>query len=237
MDDPAIGAGSWLREHPLAFVEDLEVPELDEVDYHHFSRSLRLRDGEPISVSDGRGRWRPAHLGRVVEASGPIVETDQPAWPITVAFAPVKAQRPEWIVQKLTELGVDHIVPLRTERSVVRWDADRAGRQSERWAKTIREAAMQCRQVRLPSFDPVTDIGTMLSQYPHAALADPEGRPVGESDRTLLIGPEGGWGVGERLGGELRSLPGGILRAETASIVAAAMLVHIRKSGPFTLGG
>ncbi len=237
MAEASLGNEAWLRAHPLVFVDHLDTPVLGDEDYHHLTRSLRLKDGSAISVSDGQGRWCRGRLGAVVEAAGPVVEVGRPTWPIAVAFAPMKAQRPEWIVQKLTELGVDHIIPLRTERSVVRWDADRAGRQTERWVKTIREAAMQSRQVRLPTFEPVSDVHAVLARHPYAALADPEGVPVGAGDRMLLIGPEGGWGAEERRGAGLRSLPGGILRAETACIVAATMLANLRNSHPFTLGG
>ncbi len=237
MVEQSIESARWLRAHPLVFVDDLDSPVLRDDDYHHLSRSLRLSDGSAISVGDGRGRWCPGRLAPMVEPTGPVVDAAHPRWPITVAFAPVKAQRPEWIVQKLTELGVDHMIPLRTERSVVRWDNDRAGRQQERWTKTIREAAMQSRQVRLPTFGPVSDVRTVLAEHPGAALADPEGGSVGHDDRTLLIGPEGGWGPDERSEVPLRSLPGGILRAETASVVAATILAAVRKSDPFTLGG
>ena len=59
---------------------------------------------------------RPTHQART-----------EPA--ITVAFAPTKGERPEWVTQKLTELGVDRIVPIQTGRSVVRWEGERgAGR-------------------------------------------------------------------------------------------------------------
>jgi 16S rRNA (uracil1498-N3)-methyltransferase len=235
--DPSVEQQRWLRSHPLVFVDDLDAPIMSDDDYHHLSRSLRLKDGAAISISDGRGRWRSGRLGPVVEVTGPVIESERRSSPITVAFAPVKAQRPEWIVQKLTELGVDHIIPLRTERSVVRWDQDRAGRQQERWAKTIREAAMQSRHVRLPTFDSVSDVRTVLARHPEACLADPDGPPVEEGDRMLLVGPEGGWGADEAGGAALRSLPGGILRAETACIVAATMLVNARNSPPFTLGG
>lgn len=237
MVESSIETARWLREHPLVFVDDLNSPVLRDEDYHHLSRSLRLSDGSAISVGDGRGRWRSGRLAPAVEPTGPVVDAERPRWPITVAFAPVKAQRPEWIVQKLTELGVNHMIPLRTERSVVRWDNDRAGRQQQRWEKAIREAAMQSRQVLLPTFGPVSDVRTVLAEHPEAAMADPEGRPVNDGDRMLLIGPEGGWGPDERSKVLLRSLPGGILRAETACVVAATMLVSFRNSDPFTLGG
>ena len=67
-----------------------------------------------------------------------------------MAFAPVKGERPEWVVQKLTELGIDRIVPLFSERSVVRWSGARGQATVERLRRVAREAAAQCRRVWLP---------------------------------------------------------------------------------------
>jgi len=86
---------------------------------------------------------------------GPAVVDEYPATEVTVAFAPTKGDRPEWVAQKLTELGVDRIVPLRTSRSVVRWEEDRAAKSVERLRRVVREAASQCRRARLPE---VTDV-------------------------------------------------------------------------------
>ncbi len=69
---------------------------------------------------------------------------------LTVGFALVKGERPELIVQKLTELGIDRIVPFVAERSVVRWDGDRAAGHVERLRRVAREAAMQSRRCWLP---------------------------------------------------------------------------------------
>ncbi len=74
---------------------------------------------------------------------------------LTVAFAPTKGERPEWVVQKLTELGIDRIVPLVSERSVVRWEGGRGQKAVERLRRVAREAAAQCRRVWLPE---ITDV-------------------------------------------------------------------------------
>ncbi len=70
--------------------------------------------------------------------------------PCTIAVAIPKHDRPEWLVQKPTELGVDRIVFLHAERSVVRWDGDRAERHLARLAAVAVEALMQSRRVWLP---------------------------------------------------------------------------------------
>jgi 16S rRNA (uracil1498-N3)-methyltransferase len=110
-------------------VGSLDVPELDAEDAHHLARSLRLRDGELVTVTDGRGKWRPCRFRRAgtrLDAEAPIGAVAAPDPLLTIGFAPVKGERAEWTVQKLTELGVDRIVPLHGARSVVRWEGARA---------------------------------------------------------------------------------------------------------------
>ncbi len=89
---------------------------------------------------------------------------------MTVAFSPVKGDRPEWAVQKLTELGVDRIVPLVAARSVVRWTGDRGAAVVERWRRVAREAAMQSRRAWLPAVEEAVAFGRAAA-WPGAALA------------------------------------------------------------------
>ena len=108
------------------FVADLDAPAVDESDRHHLERVLRLRLGERVTASDGAGTVRECIVrdGLVLEPASETVVEDRPAPPITIGFALTKGDRPEWVVQKLTELGVDTIVPFVAKRSVVRWDQD-----------------------------------------------------------------------------------------------------------------
>src|SRR4051812_13590544 len=113
--------------HAHAFVADLDAPELADDDRHHLERALRIRPGEEITVSDGAGGWRVCRLAAELEPVGEVQRDPKPAPALTVAVALTKGERLDWAVQKLTELGIDTIVPLAAARSVVRWDADRAG--------------------------------------------------------------------------------------------------------------
>ena len=124
-------------------MDDPGQPVLSDDDAHHLGRVLRLRDGEEVIAADGRGRWARA-LWRGMATLEPVsaesgvggdgsVQSEARAEPtLTVAFAPVKGERPEWVVQKLAELGIDRIVPLRSERSVVRWTGARGQASVER---------------------------------------------------------------------------------------------------------
>src|SRR5690606_33698018 len=108
---------------PLVFVDDLEHPELTVDDHHHLGRVRRLRRGDPVVIGDGRGSWRSGSFAdRVPQDLGPVHTAPPPAPAVGVGFALVKGQKPELVVQKLTELGVDRIVPFVAARSVVRWD-------------------------------------------------------------------------------------------------------------------
>ena len=214
---------------PHVLVADIEDPELDEAAIHHLARVRRLRDGDAITVTDGAGSWRAARLrGRGgVEVAGEIVRVPVPSPPITVAFALTKGDRPELVVQKLTELGVDRIVPFRAERSVVRWDETRADRHHERLVAVARGACEQARRCWLPVVEPVTDVAELARR---GAVRLDRG-PVSVSlDRPVVaVGPEGGWSAAEReLLAEHAGLGPHVLRAETAAITAGALLGAIR---------
>jgi 16S rRNA (uracil1498-N3)-methyltransferase len=216
------------------FVEDLESLDLDPDDDHHLRRVLRLRPGEVGTVSDGRGGWRDCVWtgapGVALTPEGDVVRDAAPAPAVTVGFALTKGDRPEWVTQKLTEVGVDVIAPFSAERSVVRWDAEKVLRQHERLARVAREAAMQSRRVWLPEVRPLTTFGGLLGDLgTGVALAQPGGGPPSVEAPALLVGPEGGFS-----GAELEDAPGTIglgptvLRAETAAVAAGLSLCWLR---------
>ncbi|HUY23582.1 MAG TPA: RsmE family RNA methyltransferase [Acidimicrobiales bacterium] len=223
------------------FVQDLDAPEVAPGDGHHLLQVLRLRPGEIVVASDGRGRWRPCVLAgaaagdrsvAVLEADGPVVATARPAPEVTVAFVPVKGERPEWAVQKLTEAGVDRIVVLRSARSVVRWEGDRAARAVDRLRRVAHEAAAQSRRAWLPEVDGVVsldELGSLLAPVP-LALAHPGGDPPSMRAPAVAVGPEGGWEASETAAGRpLVGLGPGVLRAETATVAVGLLLCALRQ--------
>ncbi|MEJ7584500.1 MAG: RsmE family RNA methyltransferase [Acidimicrobiales bacterium] len=216
---------------PHVFVIDLDRPVLEDGDRHHLSRVLRLRRGDPLTVSDGEGRWRAARFGSEIEPSGPLRSVPPSPPPITIAFALLKGERLDWVTQKLTELGVDEIRPFVAVRSVVRWDEAKAIVATQRLRKVAREAAMQSRRCRLPTVHPPGPWGGVAA-LPGAALAERDGGPVTLAHPTVLIGPEGGWAPEERAGGLPRvGLGPLVLRAETAAIAAGVLLTARRVPG------
>ena len=211
-----------------AFVADLDQPELEDVDRHHLERVLRVRPGEMITVSDGEGGWRLCRLGPSLEPVAEVVRDARPGPEITVAFAPVKGDRPEWAVQKLTELGVDRIVAFAAARSVVRWEGDKATKAVERLRRVAREAAMQSRRTRLPEVEACTTFAEVAAR-PGAVIAHPDGNPPWLARGPVLVGPEGGWAPEEEDTPLPRMALGPhVLRSETATVAAATLLGALR---------
>lgn len=211
-----------------AFVADLTAPALTAEDRHHLSRVLRLRTGEVVSVSDGAGRWRLCRFGDVLEPAGDVEEEQQPFPPVTIAMAPPTGERLDWAVQKLTELGVDTIVPMAAARSVTRWEGERAGRHVERLRRIARQAAMQSRRVWLPSVADLRSFGEVVAT-PGAALAEPRGGPPSLDRPLILVGPEGGWSPEEAAAPVPQvALGADVLRTETAAVAAGALLCALR---------
>ncbi len=217
---------------PFTLVDDLDDPVLSSDDRHHLERVLRLRDGDVLVVGDGAGRWRPARFGGHVEPIGAVEQAPLPRPSIGVGFALVKGGRPGLVVQKLTELGVDRIVPFRAARSVVRWDEATAAQAGRRLQAIARSAAMQCHRPWLPAVDRVTDLAALLAGGP-VALADRTGAPPSLDHALVLVGPEGGWAPDEREAAEVVGAPwvtvgAHVLRAETAAITVGAVLTALR---------
>ncbi len=223
------------------FVAEPSRPVLEPTDLHHLVRVLRLRPGEAVVAADGGGRWSLCRVrstadptpDTLLEVDGPLRTEPAPAPPLTVAFAPTKGDRPEWVVQKLTELGIDRIVALATERSVVRWEGERGTRALERLGRVAREAAAQCRRVHLPEVVPLHALGELAGlSGPGArgggALAQLGGPPPTRRLQTVAVGPEGGWSEAELDGYPTVGLASQVLRAETAALVAGALLAALR---------
>jgi 16S rRNA (uracil1498-N3)-methyltransferase len=233
LDDELRRSAAHVFVEPAALSGEATIG-LDPIDQRHLGRVLRLRPGEVVTVSDGVGNWRACRWrGTELELAvdGPVRTMAGTAPPISIGFAPVKGDRPEWTVQKLTELGVDVIVPLRTVRSVVIWDGERGSGHLDRLRRVAREAAAQARRCVLPDITDVRAPADVVGMEPggRVALAEPGGDPVSLERPTILIGPEGGWDPTELTGDPpLVGLGPFILRAETAALTAAALLVSLR---------
>jgi 16S rRNA (uracil1498-N3)-methyltransferase len=226
------------------FVDDLSHPKLADDDRRHLDRVLRLRPGEEVTAADGEGGWRRLRYrgSGQVEPDGEIEHRPAAQPAISVGFALTKGERPGWTVQKLTEAGVDHILPFVASRTVVRWDGEKGARQVTRLRAVARAAAMQSRRIRLPTVHDVTDFAAAAALAVDlgrargvsrgglaAALAQPGGGPPSLDRPAMLVGPEGGFTDKELACGlPTVSLGPTTLRAETAALAAGVLLCALR---------
>ena len=166
--------------------------------------------------------------------------THEPDIELTLYFALTKGDKPETVIQKCIELGVTELVPVLTDRCVSRPDAKAAQKKLQRYRKIALQAAMQSRRGIVPEVRPLTELKTAaaeLSVYDKAIVFyEGGGKPLREiisgSDKKLavFIGPEGGFEQREidllESSGAVRATLGSrILRAETAPIAAAAVIM------------
>lgn len=208
------------------FVQSVDHPVLEPDDHHHLFRVLRIREGEHVGVADGVGSWRitAVRSGSLEPITEVVRDPEPPACRIAAAIP--KGDRCEWMVQKLTELGVTDLWFVHCSRSVVRWEGERGARQLERMRRVAREAAMQSRRTWLPRIDGPVPFGRAV-ELENAVLADPDGAAL-TPGTTVLVGPEGGFTPEElALAPSRARLAAGILRVETAAVAAAVLLLNI----------
>jgi 16S rRNA (uracil1498-N3)-methyltransferase len=214
-----------------AFGDATEITVDDDTE-HHLRRVLRLRDGEAVSVTDGAGRWCLATVTLAgsalrLDVSSPIVLEPMPTGSITIAAAIPKGDRLDWMVQKVTELGVDRLALLHADRSVVRWKPDRVEHQLVRLQRIADEALRQSRRVFRLRIDPPVVAADVLSGY---VVAEPGGRVIGKGDTAVAVGPEGGWSGAELAAARDRiDLGPTVLRTETAAVAVSALCVAIER--------
>ena len=203
---------------------------LDDDVEHHLRRVLRLRTGESVTVTDLAGRWREGEVtgGRdrlQLATRGPVVVEPRPLRSPTLAVAIPKGDRLDWMVQKVTELGVGRLVLLHADRSTTRWAAERSAAQLDRLGRIAVEACRQSRRVWGVDIEGPVAAADVLAG---AVVAEPGGRPLAAGDATIAIGPEGGWSDEElSIAGDHVSLGPHILRVETAAIAATALCVAL----------
>ncbi len=223
-----------------AFVAALDdAIDIAGTDGHHLQRVRRLHVGEHVTAADGAGGWRLYRIDEVepgrlrLTARGEPRRDPELSPEVALAVALTKAGALDTVVARCTELGVARITPVRTRRCVVRWDPAQGEKAVARLRTVAREAAAQCRRARLPEISPVGDLSDFVGR-PDVIVADRTGGPIAElaaptgAAWTVVVGPEGGLEPDE-----LAAFPAAsrlhlgpyVLRAETAPIAAAAVLV------------
>jgi 16S rRNA (uracil1498-N3)-methyltransferase len=228
---------------------DGDRAELTGDDARHLAVVLRAGPGAPVSLADGTGsllQTRVTHAApdRVGLAVTERRDVPAPRPSLTVVQALPKGRKLDEVVMRLTEVGVDRLVPVHSARSQVRLDAAKAAKALARWRAVAHAAAKQSRRVRPLE---VAEVGEWATAFP---AADEGGRPpagavlweeggaplrslveaAGDVDALVLaIGPEGGLTREEvRVTGlPAATLGETILRTETAALVAASVVLGL----------
>ncbi len=211
----------WLHDEPLL---------------HQWRRVLRLKVGDEVVLFEGQTadrlykitelNEREAHLALVTELVRKL-----PPRNMYLLWALLKKDKNDWVLQKATELGVSHFVPLLAERS------EKTGFNLERARKIVVEAAEQCGRSDIPSLREPIHVATALQEFTDkvSLYICEQGSEDGVEDKALaagvLIGPEGGWSDAEKqlfkaAGLGHLSLHDFTLRAETAALAAVTKLVQ-----------
>lgn len=230
--------------------------ELDEGPSRYLKRVLRLEVGAPVQVFDGQGHRYLARIAQIDAKRCTItLESTLPSSPrsslsVTLAQCLSSADKMDWTIEKAVELGVRRIVPLFSERSPVRFDAERGRRKLEHWQAVVEAACMQCGEDHLPELlepRPLVDwlqeqqpSKLRLTLSPDATLSLPAAiaqaqiswSPQSVPQIDLLVGPESGLSDAEidrsiRNGFQPVRLGPRVLRTETAGLAALAALMAL----------
>ncbi|MEM9022025.1 MAG: 16S rRNA (uracil(1498)-N(3))-methyltransferase [Planctomycetota bacterium] len=212
---------------------------LGDEESRHALRVLRLSEHDPVELIDGVGTTAQATLahasgGRAVCVVVALIRQDPPRPHLTLATAIPKGPRGDAMVNDLAQLGVDELVPLRTQRSVV----DPRDNKLARYRRAAIQAAKQCGRAWVMRVRPTMDLATALDLQSELVLvADPAGKSgpdavgrVNSVNRVLaFVGPEGGLTDTEtelavKQGAVLWRFNTHVLRVETAAAAAVAIL-------------
>lgn len=224
--------------------------ELDSRNAHYLKNVLRVRAGQKLELFDGLGKEYSANVSvverRKVEIQvGDLISRDvssESPLDICLAIGISKGERMDWVMQKSTELGVNRICPLKTQRCEVKLDEQRLNKKLEHWKSVVISASEQSYRSKIPDIaishtftDFVNSTSSDLS-----LVFDPMGKPLDKiatdlakpKSITVAIGPEGGFTDAELnvacdSGYELCVFGPRILRTETAPVACLAVLQHL----------
>lgn len=237
----------------LFFIEESELsapnPAVRGVDARHIITVLRLKPGDRIGLFDGTGKQYDAVISAfssarvevsITGSSDPGVESPLE---LVVAQSFLKEGKMDDLVRKLTELGISRWIPFISERSVPRPDGNRILARTKRWEKIAKEAAKQCKRVKITGIGKTVSFEEIIAHEKdfdlkmvfwenEKNLLDPKNPVPGYGDLKkilLMFGPEGGFSVSEiekakESGFITAGIGPRILKAETATIAACALM-------------
>lgn len=217
---------------------------IDDAEAHHLLHVLRAKPGDQVQLFDGCGTTATATVSRTSRSEVFCTVTSRSQSSeispvhLTVIASPPKADRLKWMVEKLTEIGVDQLLLLQSERTIVIPGESRV----DKLRSTVIGACKQSRRNILMKLLPLQTFTSVLEDIRAGSLPgdlwiahpSPENAPMEikstSSERLVLIGPEGGFTENEvasavDAGAACIAWPGTILRIETAAVVFASQLL------------
>ena len=237
---------------PIFFISSNNISEkrifIDGPLFEHLIKSLRFREDDKLVVCDETRHRHHINIQRIKKnvLEGEISKSEQGPSPsparIVLGQAMLKGEHMNWVIQKATELGVHTIVPLLTERVIIRPKADRFQALKERYSRIALDAAQQSERWEIPEVSHPTSLADFLENFRHATvtglLVEREHVPGLNSlpldknftgEVVLGVGPEGGWTPEEQQQAQgcnftPISLGASILRGETAPLAALSLV-------------
>lgn len=204
---------------------------------HQIKDVLRLKDGEEVVLGDGVGKAAVVQINKmdkkeIVFLVKSFLPMSMGNKKIALYVALLKRDSFEWLLQKATEVGVDEIIPIISERTI------KIGMNEKRWQKIIKEAAEQSQSLVLPELLPIQNLKDALKNKKGTAIffdatgAEVKKVKIKDEVVSLFVGPEGGWTdkevmMGQEAGAQLCNLGESIMRAETAATVATYLAKNL----------
>lgn len=223
-------------------IKNNEIVINDKSDCNHIQNVFRLNVGDKLRVIDGQFEYiteiisvaKKEIILNIIEKNEDNYSIDRK---IDVALGVLKNDKMNLAIQKLTEIGVNKIIPLQTERVVVKLNEKK-----EKWDTIVKEALKQCRGVKFIEIDSLTKLENIkfseydkiLYAYENSEQSQKIHEVIKDENKKILyiIGPEGGITLNEveflkKSGAIEISLGKRILRAETAAIILGGILVNL----------
>ena len=218
----------------------------EDSDVHHIKKVMRCKDNDKIEVVynnkvylcniDNIDTLKLSVVNEYTEDRDINIE-------LNVAVALVQEQKFDLILQKLTELGVSSIIPVKTERSIVKIDESKKEKKLQRWKLICKEASEQSHRVTIPEVNDVISLKELVNNKKDINLicslnefTKPLDSYLTSDIKSILfvIGPEGGFSKNEEeylIQNEFKCTTLGkrVLRVETAAIYVASVINHIYK--------
>lgn len=219
---------------------------LEDSDIHHIKKVMRCKNNDKVELVYNNKVYL-CNIDDIDSLKLSIIneyeEDRELSVEFTVAISLVQEQKFDMILQKLTELGVNSIIPVKTERSIVKIDENKKEKKYARWQMICKEASEQSHRVTIPKIEKIISLKELQNHKKDINLicslnefTKPLDNYLNKDIKTLLfvIGPEGGFSKKEEEylienGFECTTLGKRVLRVETAAIYVASVINHIYK--------